>query len=295
MSNLTAVLATAGAIVEGRREDDGVPPRHGSTFPTVNEVYGRCARRCASGAVDRAGARPAARRARRDRCDSRRRVEVIADSGAGDVTTGQHARSIVPAHSVRALRRLRRQTGSGRSCRARSAAFRRTPIPVCSSVARRSTTRASSCCPTISRSCRRSISSRRSSTIRTLFGQIAAANALSDVYAMGGEPLTALNIVGFPAGKLAEPGADRHPARRPGQGPRSRRARRRRSHDHRRGAQVRSLRDRPRASETAAHQREREARRPARPDQAARHRAARDRGETRQAFRGRSAADARRR
>lgn len=34
------------------------------------------------------------------------------------------------------------------------------------------------------------------------FGQVAAANALSDVYAMGGEPLTALNIVGFPSGKL---------------------------------------------------------------------------------------------
>jgi selenide, water dikinase len=31
------------------------------------------------------------------------------------------------------------------------------------------------------------------------FGQIAAANALSDVYAMGGEPLTAMNLVGFPA------------------------------------------------------------------------------------------------
>src|ERR671928_554886 len=35
-----------------------------------------------------------------------------------------------------------------------------------------------------------------------LFGQIAAANALSDVYAMGGEPLTALNIAGFPSGRL---------------------------------------------------------------------------------------------
>jgi selenide,water dikinase len=34
------------------------------------------------------------------------------------------------------------------------------------------------------------------------FGQIAAANALSDVYAMGGEPTTALNIVGFPKGTL---------------------------------------------------------------------------------------------
>jgi selenide,water dikinase len=34
------------------------------------------------------------------------------------------------------------------------------------------------------------------------FGQIAAANALSDVYAMGGRPLTALNIVGFPLGVM---------------------------------------------------------------------------------------------
>jgi selenide,water dikinase len=34
------------------------------------------------------------------------------------------------------------------------------------------------------------------------FGQIAAANALSDVYAMGGQPLTAMNIVCFPQGTM---------------------------------------------------------------------------------------------
>ncbi len=36
------------------------------------------------------------------------------------------------------------------------------------------------------------------------FGQIAAANSLSDVYAMGGEPLTAMNIVCFPSCDLDE-------------------------------------------------------------------------------------------
>lgn len=49
-----------------------------------------------------------------------------------------------------------------------------------------------------------------------LFGQIAAANALSDVYAMGGHPLLALNIVCFPAclpveilGEILRGGADK--------------------------------------------------------------------------------------
>lgn len=49
------------------------------------------------------------------------------------------------------------------------------------------------------------------------YGQIAAANALSDVYAMGGTPLTAMNLVGFPddklemaiLGKILAGGADR--------------------------------------------------------------------------------------
>ena len=35
-----------------------------------------------------------------------------------------------------------------------------------------------------------------------VFGQIAAANSLSDVFAMGGSPVTALNIVCFPDDKL---------------------------------------------------------------------------------------------
>lgn len=36
-----------------------------------------------------------------------------------------------------------------------------------------------------------------------LYGQIGAANAISDVYAMGGRPLTCLNLVSFPSKKLA--------------------------------------------------------------------------------------------
>src|SRR5512143_4306592 len=35
-----------------------------------------------------------------------------------------------------------------------------------------------------------------------VFGQIAAANSISDVYAMGGRPLLALNVVAFPTDSL---------------------------------------------------------------------------------------------
>lgn len=38
----------------------------------------------------------------------------------------------------------------------------------------------------------------------TLFGQVAAANSLSDVYAMGGRPISALTIVAFPASQPPE-------------------------------------------------------------------------------------------
>jgi len=37
------------------------------------------------------------------------------------------------------------------------------------------------------------------------YGQIAAANAISDIYAMGGRPLTALAIAGFPKGAIDRP------------------------------------------------------------------------------------------
>jgi selenide, water dikinase len=37
-----------------------------------------------------------------------------------------------------------------------------------------------------------------------LFGQIAAANSVSDIYAMGGTPLTALSIIGFPVRKIPD-------------------------------------------------------------------------------------------
>jgi len=37
-----------------------------------------------------------------------------------------------------------------------------------------------------------------------VFGRLAAANSISDIYAMGGRPITCLNLIGFPEGKLDE-------------------------------------------------------------------------------------------
>jgi selenide,water dikinase len=37
-----------------------------------------------------------------------------------------------------------------------------------------------------------------------LFGQVAAANSVSDVYAMGGRPVSALSIIGFPVGAIPD-------------------------------------------------------------------------------------------
>lgn len=37
-----------------------------------------------------------------------------------------------------------------------------------------------------------------------LFGQVAAANSVSDIYAMGGTPLTALSVIGFPVRKIPD-------------------------------------------------------------------------------------------
>ena len=100
------------------------------------------------------------------------------------------------------------------------------------------------------------------------YGAVAAANAMSDVYAMGGEVLLALNVVGFPqelppailaeilrggADKVAE-GGRRH---------------RRRAHHIRRRAEVRSLRDGHGAPRPHGHQGRRAAGRRALSDQAA--------------------------
>jgi len=47
------------------------------------------------------------------------------------------------------------------------------------------------------------------------FGRIAAANAFSDIYAMGAEPYLALNLVAFPLAELGPEGSSRMRAASP--------------------------------------------------------------------------------
>ena len=89
------------------------------------------------------------------------------------------------------LQQILAKAGAGARCR-RS----------CWSASRPPTTPRSTSSTTRRRSSRPPISSCRSSTIRSTSARIAATNAISDVYAMGGTPLFALALVGMPVDKL---------------------------------------------------------------------------------------------
>ena len=111
-----------------------------------------------------------------------------------------------------------------------------------------------------------------------LFGQVAATNALSDVFAMGGRPISALTIVAFPAAQ--PPGSARSDsARRPRQNDGGELRRRRRPFDPRRRSEIRLRRHRANRSAESLAQRGRASRRYADPHQAARHGRDRDRAE----------------
>ena len=117
------------------------------------------------------------------------------------------------------------------------------------------------------RSCRRSISSRRSSTTRTSTARSPPPTRVSDVYAMGGRPLTALAIAAFPKDGLEPDTIRADLPRRLRQAARGRRRAARRPHRPGSGDQVRLRGDRRDRSRARAVKRRRAARRRAVPDQ----------------------------
>ena len=72
-----------------------------------------------------------------------------------------------------------------------------------------------------------------------LFGRICAANCLSDIYAMGGEPRTALSILAFPSETLPRRDDVSDAGRRDGDAGRGRRGADRRAQHQGRGNQTR--------------------------------------------------------
>ena len=126
------------------------------------------------------------------------------------------------------------------------------------------------------------------------FGRIAAANALSDVYAMGGRPLTALNLVAFSLERVGAEVLARDPGRGRRDCARGRRRDRGRPLDRRRGAQVRPGRHGRGPSRPRAAQLDRAPGRRPVPDQAVGRGRRHDRRQARDRRRPRSCARARR-
>ena len=88
------------------------------------------------------------------------------------------------------------------------------------------------------------------------FGRIAATNALSDVYAMGGKPIFALAILGMPINSMPTSHDPRNPARRRGHGGGGGHPGRRRPFHRFARADLRPRRHRPRLDKGGATQSE---------------------------------------
>ena len=167
--------------------------------------WARCASRSAAAPPPRRDRPGGGHRGRRGRAAAAGATDVPAAATA-EVGRGQAD----PLHPRPGLRVQAAAPGSGAGA---------APLPPhrrparCWSAPTPPTTPPSTASATTWPSCRPSTSSRRSCDDPYDFGAIAAANSLSDIYAMGAEPLFALNIVGFPTQAPAARGARADPAR----------------------------------------------------------------------------------